>query len=329
MTAGVPFNIPMTGTAGVPGGGVSAVLVSLNVTGPSASGVLAAGSGCAGATTAAQQYTAGRNRSGLVSIPLDSLGRMQLQLTAGAANVSVSVHGWFAPSASATGLFTAIPKTRASGGVVQAGTPVDVPTNGVGGLPATGVDAVLLNVTVSNPSAAGTLALGPGGVNPVGVQQTFAAGRAISQLVVAKRSADGKVRVALSGGSSTVLIDVWGFYGASVAGGGNVAHRVLPRRVLSAATASDVTFAVSGLPTNTRSVALLVTASAPAGTGYVGAAAGKSTAAFLPGFLQYYAGDAIGNLVIVPVGPGNTVRLKTNGGTTKLYADVLGYNATT
>jgi hypothetical protein len=329
MTAGVPFNVPMLGSAGVPTGGVSAVLASLNVAGPSASGVLAAGSGCAGAMTAAQQYTAGRNRSGLVSIPLDSLGRMQLQLTAGAANVTVSVHGWYAPSASATGLFTAIPKARASGVVVKAGTPVDIPTNGVGGLPATGVDAVLLNVTVSNPSLAGTLSLGPGGTNPVGVQQTFAAGRAISQLVVAKRSADGKVRVVLSAGTSTVLVDVWGFYGAPVAGGGNVPHRVLPRRVLSAATAPDVTFTVPGLPTNTRSVALLVTASAPAGAGYVGAAAGRTTATSLPGCLQYYAGDAIGNLVVVPVGPGNTVRLKTNGGGTKLYADVLGYNATT
>jgi hypothetical protein len=327
MTGGVTFDVPMAGQAGVPTSGVSAVLATIDLARPSAAGYLAAGSGCNGTTASVQQYTAGVSRSALVSVPLDSLGRMQVRLSGGASNVSIYVHGWYAPGTSATGLFTAIPRTRAYGAVVRAGAPIDVATNGVGRLPSTSVASVLLNVTVQNPTAAGTLAVGPGGVNPAYADQSFAAGRSITQLVVAKRSADGKVRVALSAGSGNVLVDVWGYYGAAVAGGGNLSHRVIPRRVLNASTAPDVTFSVSGLPANTRSVVLVGTVVSATGNGFLGAGPGGGVNP--PGVVQYYAGSPVANTIVVPVGPNNTVHFKLSTGTGKLYADLLGYHATT
>jgi hypothetical protein len=314
----------MAGQAGVPSSGVSAVLATIEVNRPSAAGYLMAGSGCGGATTSAQQYTSGLTRSALVTLPIDSLGRIQVRLSGGAANVSIYVHGWFAPG-SGDGLFKPVAKTRAGAPVVKAGAPVDVATNGIGGLPSTGVSAVLLNVTVVTPSAAGALFVGPGGVTPTLARQSFAAGRSISQLVVAQRSSDGKVRISLSGGNATVLVDVWGYYGTTAAAGGQVPHRVVPRRVLNASTLPDVTFSIPGLPAGTKTVTLVATVTGQTANGYLSATAGLST--FLPGVVQYYVGDPVANLVTVPVGYNNTVRLRLSAGTGKLYADLLGYTA--
>jgi hypothetical protein len=282
------------------------------------------GSGCGGATASGQQYSAGVSRSALVSVPLDSLGRMQLRLSSGAAKVSVDVHGWYASTGTPTGLFHAVPRTRASGAVIPASAPRDVAITGVGGVPASGVDAVLLNLTVVTPTASGDLFAGPGGVTPTVSEQSYSAGRSISQLVIARRSADGKVRIALSAGSAAVLVDVWGYYGSD----GDVAHRVVPTRVLNGSTAPDVTFTVPGLPADTHSVVLVTTVVGPTANGYLSAGAGDGSAA-LPGVVQYYRGDSVANLVVLPVAPGNRVRLKLNAGTGRLYADLLGYHAAT
>jgi hypothetical protein len=324
MTGGVTFNLPMLGRAGLPSGGVDAVLATVEMTKPSASGFLQVGPGCGATTASVQQYTANVSRTALVSTPLDSLGRLQLRISGGASNVSVYVHGYYASDGTTSGLFTALPKSRASGAVVKAGAPIDVATNGVGGLPATGVEGVLLNVTVVTPTAAGNLLVGPGGATPAYAQQAYSTGRSISQLIVAKRDAAGKVRVGLTAGSGAVLVDVWGYYGAASPKGSHVMHRTVPTRVLNGSTNPDVTFTVPGLPAGTRSVVLVTTVAAPTANGWIGAAAGGSTV--LPGVVQYYKGDAIANLAVVPLGPNNTVRFKLYGGTGKLYADLLGYH---
>lgn len=41
--------------------------------------------------------------------------------------------------------------------------------------------------------------------------------------------------------------------------------------------------------------------------------------------LNYLAGQAIPNMVIVPVGPGNTVTFYKAGGTVNVLADLVGY----
>jgi hypothetical protein len=327
MTGGTTYELAMSGYAGVPVSSASAVLVNVEVAGPSTAGYVMLGSACGGTTVTAQQYVAGGTRAALVSVPLDSYGRMQLKISSGSASVAVTVVGYYKPAASSTGLFTPLTRTRASGAVIRAGAPLDIATNGVGGLPATGVDAVVLQVTVQTPTAGGAVSVGPGGVTPTVAQQTYTAGRSISQLVVARRSADGKLRVAMSGGTAAVLVDIWGYYGAASPAGGQVPHRIVPTRVLQAATAPDVTFTVPNLPSDARSVVLLTTVTNPTANGFLGAAAGNTTGG-IPGVIQYYAGNPIGNLVIVPVGPGGTVRFKMSVGTGKLYADLLGYNGT-
>jgi hypothetical protein len=323
MTGGMTFNLPMAGQAGLPGSGVDAVLLTVEIANPSASGYLLVGSGCGGATAAAQQYSAGVTRSALVSVPLDSLGRMELWMSGGAANVSVYVHGWYSATGTASGRFTAIPKTRASAAVVRAGLPLDVATNGVGGLPGSGVDAVVLNVTVVTPTASGQLSVGPGGINPTYTDQSYTAGRSISQLVVVPRSVAGQVRIALSAGSAAVLVDVWGYYGSS----GAVMHRIVPRRVLDAGTAPDTTITIPGLPAGTTSVVLVTTVTTTTGNGFLGAGPGNVGQTSPPGVVQYYVGTALGNLTVVPLGPGNTVHLKLSSGTGRLYADLLGYHS--
>src|SRR3954452_970569 len=53
MTGGTTFDVPMAGTAGVPATGVHAVLVTVEIPRPTASGWMSTGSGCGGPTAAA------------------------------------------------------------------------------------------------------------------------------------------------------------------------------------------------------------------------------------------------------------------------------------
>jgi len=66
----------------------------------------------------------------------------------------------------------------------------------VGGVPATGVSAVVLNVTVTQPTTGSFLTVYPSGTTrPLASSLNFVAAQTVPNLVVAKVGADGKVGV--------------------------------------------------------------------------------------------------------------------------------------
>src|SRR5206468_1704194 len=80
-----------------------------------------------------------------------------------------------------------------------------------GGVPATGAGAVVLNVAVTNPTAASFLTLFPSGTTrPVASNLNFLTGETVPNLVVAKVGANGKVSVYNNYGATDVVIDVQG-----------------------------------------------------------------------------------------------------------------------
>ena len=94
---------------------------------------------------------------------------------------------------------------------------------GTGGLPASGVDAVLVNVTATNPAAAGWLTLFPAGsALPTASNLNFGAGQSVPNLVVVKVGHGGANEGAISitntgglppvGGTVDVIADVMGWY---------------------------------------------------------------------------------------------------------------------
>jgi hypothetical protein len=99
-----------------------------------------------------------------------------------------------------------------TGPVPALGT-VSLQVTGKGGIPATGVSAVVVNVTAVNPTSTGYITVWPSGT---ALQQTsnlnFQAGQNIPNLVVVPVGADGKIQLFNgSGGTVQLLADVTGY----------------------------------------------------------------------------------------------------------------------
>ncbi|HEY4993781.1 MAG TPA: hypothetical protein VII33_17040, partial [Nakamurella sp.] len=98
-------------------------------------------------------------------------------------------------------------------GPVPASGTVSLQVTGQGGVPATGVSAVVVNVTAVNPTTAGFITVWPSLTTR---QQTsnlnFQAGQNIPNLVVVPVGADGKIQLFNgSGGTVQLLADVTGY----------------------------------------------------------------------------------------------------------------------
>ena len=95
--------------------------------------------------------------------------------------------------------------------------------DGHGGVPASGVSAVVLNVTVTQPKAAGFITVYPdGATRPLASNLNFVAGQTVPNLVVAPVGADGKVDLYNgSSGTTQLVADVSGYFsGAGLAPAG-------------------------------------------------------------------------------------------------------------
>ena len=114
---------------------------------------------------------------------------------------------------------------------VAAGTPRVVQVAGQGGVPLTGATAAVLNVTVTEPSHGGWLAVHPSGEAFPGVSNlNFVKGQTVPNLVMAKLGGDGKVVLTNAFGTAHVVIDVLGYYGT--AGAEHDSGRCRPSRIL-------------------------------------------------------------------------------------------------
>jgi hypothetical protein len=85
---------------------------------------------------------------------------------------------------------------------------------GVAGVPASGVSAVVLNVTATEPTAGGFItAYASGTALPLASNLNFLAGQTVPNLVVAPVGADGKVILHNgSPGQVQLIADIAGYY---------------------------------------------------------------------------------------------------------------------
>ena len=227
------------------------------------------------------------------------------------------------------------------GSPTGAAAALEVPLLGKGGLPATGVAAVSLNVTVTeseNPAVGGGfVTVFPCGVRPDASNLNFVAGQTVPNAVIAPVSSTGTVCFYVYG-VAHLLADVSGYFPT-----GSDFTTLTPARVLDtraggkvgSASGGAAAFELSvlgkgGLPTSgIGAVALNVTAAEAenptVGGGYVtvypcGTRPDASN-------LNFVAGQTVPNLVIAPVSATGTVCFYVYG-TAHLLADVSGYFAT-
>ncbi|MEV7212165.1 PKD domain-containing protein [Kitasatospora cineracea] len=204
---------------------------------------------------------------------------------------------------------------------------------GNGSIPA-GVTAVVLNVTVTNPTTEGHVTVyGEGDARPTTSNLNYLPGQTVPNLVIAPVGANGYVDLYNGGwGSVDLIADVTGYFTQSQASGYTP---VDPKRLLDTRNSSKVaaygTVPVT-IPTNAQvpdtkftAVALNVTVTNPDSDGHLTVyPSGQS----LPtaSNVNFTAGQTVANSVIVPVGADGRIQVQ-NGAwkSSDVIVDVVGY----
>jgi hypothetical protein len=243
---------------------------------------------------------------------------------------------------------TGVP-AAAVGPVLADGT-LDLNVLGVSGVPATGVSAVVLNLTVTTATKPSFLTVWPSGTTKPNVSSiNFVAGTNRANLVTVPVGANGKISIWNPAGTVQVIADVMGYYNSDAAttAGGFYQYAASERKLdtrksggplapgqkvsvpvdLSDPFIVDANAHISALAVN-------ITAVNPTARGFltawdgVGAAPGTSN-------LNFSAGTVTPNMAIVPVGKcvacGTSTGLPSisvvNGstGTVNVLVDIVGY----
>ena len=213
------LSVQVTGQAGVPSTGVSAVVMNVTVTATTASGYLTVfpvGEPMPEASNL--NWGAGQTVPNLVTAKLGTGGRVSLHNAVGTTHVIADVSGWFDDGTATTGgLFHPVsPRrlldTRATA-ALGAAAPLDLQVAGLGGVPAAGASAVVMNVTVTGPTAVSFLTVFPAGeARPWTANLNFVPGQTVPNLVMAKLGAGGRVSMANAAGSTHVIADLAGWF---------------------------------------------------------------------------------------------------------------------
>ncbi|MFJ7779819.1 PKD domain-containing protein [Streptomyces yangpuensis] len=213
--------VKVAGNSGIPAD-VAAVVLNVTVTNTRAAGhVRAYAGGTERPTTSNVNYAAGDSVPNLVIVPVGKNGYVNLY-NSGEQGVDLiaDVTGYFTRS-SANG-YTPTDPTRfvdtreglgTSRGMVPGQSQFGVQITGTRGVPA-GARAVALNVTVTNPRAAGHLTVFPSGqAAPNTSSVNFGGGQTIANAVIVPVGADGRINVRNGGWDpADVIVDVVGYY---------------------------------------------------------------------------------------------------------------------
>ena len=353
VAPGASLVLAVDGHGGVPASGVSAVVLNVTVTQPTTAGHITVYPDGTGLPLAANlNFVAGQTIPNLVVAEVGANGNVDLNNgSTGTVQLIADVSGWFAGGGSAAnGAFTPVTPDRlldTRGGIgapkatVAPGASLVLDVDGQGGIPASGVSAVVLNVTVTQPTTAGHITLYPDGTAlPLAANLNFVAGQTIPNLVVAPVGADG--RVDLNNGSTgtvQLIADVSGYFSGTGSSSGSFTP-LTPTRLLdtrggigapkaTVAPGASLVLAVDGhggVPASgVSAVVLNVTVTQPTTAGHI-TVYPDGTGLPLAANLNFVAGQTIPNLVVAPVGANGRVDLNNGStGTVQLIADVSGY----
>ena len=216
---GQSFDLQVTGQGGAPAPGVSAAVLNVAATGTTAESYLTIyPTGEPRPHAANLNFAAGDTVSNRTMTKVGAGGKVTIYNNAGATDVVVDIGGTYtdASVAGGGGGYTPVPPARVLdtrvGSALPSGGRVDVQVAGEGGVPETGVTAVILSVTVTHPAGAGFLTIFPSGAaRPLASDLNYAAGETRANLVVVQLPANGKVGLFTSN-QAHVIFDVAGYF---------------------------------------------------------------------------------------------------------------------
>jgi hypothetical protein len=224
-----------------------------------------------------------------------------------------------------------------------AGNTIRLQVMGQDGVPASGVSAVVLNLTATGPTTSGwVIAFPDDQARPAqGSNLNFTAGETISNLVTVPVGVNGKIDLYNSAGTVNLVADLQGYYSGS---GQSKYTPAGPVRVLDTRNGTggfsspvgagkSIALQVAGqdaVPASgVTAVVLNLTATGPTANSYVTAYPDGQARPAQGSNLNFTKGETIPNLVIVQVGADGKVDLYNNAGSVNLVADLQGYYTTT
>ena len=206
---------------------------------------------------------------------------------------------------------------------------------GAGSVPADAT-AVVMNVTVTAPTANGFVSLSPsGGLVPLASNLNFVAGQTVANLVVVQVGAGGKVDLTNHLGLTHIVADVVGYYSATA---GDRFTSVNPTRILDSRDGTGgysspwverqvralAVAGVGGVPANATAVIMNVTVTNTTAASWLRVSPTGSPPPPTSN-LNFTAGQTVPNLVVARVGTNGKIDITNLAGHTDVIADIVGY----
>lgn len=356
LAAGQTINLPLLNRGGVPANGVAAIIMNVTETGSIAPGYLTVyPTGTARPPTSNLNFLAGQTVPNLVEVPIGLGGQVSIvNASAGSTHVIADVAGYVATQAAGSGADGAyrplvparILDTRVGTGGLSAplgaGQTLSLQVAGAGGVPATGAEAAMLNVTVTNPTAPSFLSVYPsGGSLPLVSNLNFNAGQTVANHAIVGLGPDGKISIYNRGGQVDVIVDVAGWFtDATGTGAGGLLTGIPPARILDTrngqggfsvpvGSGQAIMVPVAGrggvplMPAPSAAV-LNVTETGATASSYLSLY--PSDASLPPtSDLNFTAQTTIANLVVVKLGADGRIAVFNAAGSANVVIDVLGW----
>ena len=358
---GGSIDLTVVGLAGVPATGVAAVVLNVTATDATApdSFLTVYPGGAVRPVASNLNVKAGTTTTNLVKVAVpatgEKAGKVTIYNNLGSVSVVADVNGWYSVNGGAVGgTYGALPPSRVldtrtgvggTNGVVFGGQTIDLKLTDVAGVPASGVSAVVLNVTAIHAGGPESfLTVFPSGTNrPLASNLNFLDRAVVPNLVVARLGTNGAVSIYNNMGLAHIVADVEGFYFATGApstgatyfpltpardldtrngvGTGGTIGKMGPGQTLELTVTG-----VNAVPaTGVAAIVLNVTAVDHSGEDSFLTVYPAGTARPLASNLNFVSGQTTPNLVVVPVGAFGRVSIYNNRGSVDVAADVQGW----
>jgi hypothetical protein len=336
---------------------VAAAVLNVTATNPTKQSFLTVWpTGLSRPTASNLNFGPGQTVPNLAEVGLGSNGKVNVFNPTGSVDVVVDVEGYVGPAAAGTGLYHPLAPARItdtrlnsgfpnSGDTLGPGGTLNVQVTGQGGVPASGVGAVVLNVTATNPTALSFLTVWPTGASrPTASNVNFVAGETVPNRVQVPVGTAGKVSMFNAAGSVDVVVDVGGYFTDSSDPSATGAQFVptTPARITDTRASSgfpnagqtlgpggSVVFGVSGaggVPAAAVAGVLDVTVTNTTKSSVL--------TVFPRGFtrptasdLNWVAGETVANLTVAESGRGGSVVAFNAAGSVDVVVDVSGWYA--
>jgi uncharacterized protein YvpB len=342
-------NLTVAGIDSVPAD-ATAVVLNVTVSAPtSASYLTVSPTGEGSPNVSNLNFSAGETVANLTVVPVGVNGQVTIYNATGNVEVVVDLEGYFEASSggSTAGSYVAltparITDTRVGSGAPNSGAPLapsgtlNVQVDGEGGVPSTGVEAVALNVTVTDTTQYSFLTAFPSGdALPLASNLNWWSGDTVANRVIAPIGVSGQVSIYNSQGDADVVVDVVGYFtdGTSTPSNADLFYPMSPTRVLDTRLDAGTPGAnsylaeqlagVDGISSTANAVVANLTSTNATESSYFSVVPEQTTPATSDA--NFSANQTVPNLVIATLNSAGETNIYNDQGTADAILDVFGF----